>query len=156
MLWKSIIMQFTSTTVGSYLKKYNFIKIVVKEFCPDPDPKPKQRIYVYSGSEVPNTIPISNNKHILSDCLASLIGRLLWMSSFSMLSSRLVLTPSTTYSPRPSSCTSLQLEQSPNISLGNVICSLLLFRTLLFFSPFYRCQTNVFVPFFLVLNVIKD
>ncbi|XP_023337245.1 uncharacterized protein LOC111708179 [Eurytemora carolleeae] len=33
-------------------------------------------------------------------------------------SSRLLLTPSTTYSPRPSSCTSLNLEYSPNIALG--------------------------------------
>jgi len=33
-------------------------------------------------------------------------------------SSRLLLTPSTTYSPRPSSCTSLHLEYSPNIDLG--------------------------------------
>jgi len=33
-------------------------------------------------------------------------------------SSRLLLTPSTTYSPRPSSCTSLCLEYSPNIALG--------------------------------------
>jgi hypothetical protein len=43
----------------------------------------------------------------------------------SMLSSRLLLTPSTTYSPRPSSCTSLQLEQSPNISLGNFFYTLI-------------------------------